>query len=119
MTLAATSSDISICLYFSSFLDRRQVILIRIWTFIMAIVWFSFTMTVAFQCRPLQKLWTPEMEGFCWESDVGRDFSIFQSTISVLSCLLVVLCPAVMLRELHPLRHLKWPLCVFAGLSFL
>jgi hypothetical protein len=119
MTLAANSSNISICLYLSSFLGRQWVNPTRVWIFIMAVVWFSFTMTVAFQCRPLQKLWNPEMDGLCWDSDVERNFGYFQGALSVFAWFLLALCPALVLRELHPLRHLKWPLCIFSGLSFM
>jgi hypothetical protein len=119
MTLAATSSNISLCLYLSCFLNRQRVNWIRAWSFIVAIVWFSFTMTVAFQCRPLQKLWNPATEGLCWDSDVQRSFSYFQGGISVLAWFILALCPALMRREMNPLRHLRWPLHVFSGFSFM
>lgn len=46
--------------------------------FAMAAVNFSFALTVNLQCRPLERLWKPEVEGVCWDPSVQAEFGYFQ-----------------------------------------
>jgi len=78
--MSATLSKISICLFFISILgrDRQWKILLGFLIFLMAGVNFSFSLAMNLQCRPLEKLWRPNVAGDCWDPRVQLNFGYFQ-----------------------------------------
>jgi len=78
--MSDTLSKISICLLFILLLkgQRQWRILLSVLIFAMAAVNFSFALTVNLQCRPLEKLWKPSVEGVCWDPSVQANFGYFQ-----------------------------------------
>ena len=78
--MSATLSMISICLFFNGMLGRARHwrILLSVLIVCMAAVNLSFSMTVNLQCRPLEKLWNPAVEGVCWDPSVQLNFGFFQ-----------------------------------------
>lgn len=78
--MSDTLSKISICLLFIVLLrgGRQWRILLSVLIFLMAAVNFSFALTVNLQCRPLEKLWNPSVDGVCWDPNVQLNFGYFQ-----------------------------------------
>lgn len=78
--MSATLAKISICMFFISLLGeaRQWRILMGILIFLMAGVNFSFALAMNLQCRPLEKLWRPNVEGDCWDPDVQLNIGYFQ-----------------------------------------
>lgn len=119
LMMGATLSKISICLFFIRVLSaRRWRILLSVMIFLMAIVNLTFSMTVNLQCRPLEKLWHPQLDGSCWDPSVQLNFGYFQGAFSVFSWFFLSLFPIMILRELDMQRQPRWPFFVLSGLSF-
>ena len=79
LMMGATLAKISICLFFIRLLGaRRWRVLLGTMIVLMAIVNFTFSLTVNLQCRPLEKLWNPQSAGVCWDPSVQLNFGYFQ-----------------------------------------
>lgn len=78
--MSATLSKISICLFFFGLLRRARQwrILLSVLIVVMAAVNFAFALAVNLQCRPLEKVWRPDVEGRCSDPSVQLNFGYFQ-----------------------------------------
>ncbi|KAK4166233.1 hypothetical protein QBC43DRAFT_21986 [Cladorrhinum sp. PSN259] len=118
--MSVTLSKISICLFFMKLLGRAQQwrILLGVLIFFMAAVNFTFSLTVNLQCRPLEKLWHPAVEGSCWNPSVQRDFGYFQGAFSVFTWFFLAFFPALIAQYIPRDRKPTWPFYVSFVLSF-
>lgn len=78
--MSVTLSKISICLFLMGLLGRARQwrILLGVLIVLMAAVNLAFSLTVNLQCRPLEKVWKPQVEGSCWDPRVQLNFGYFQ-----------------------------------------
>jgi len=78
--MSVTLSKISICLFFMSMLGRARQwrILLGVLIFPMAAVNLAFALAVNLQCRPLEMLWRPDVEGECWSPSIQMNFGYAQ-----------------------------------------
>ncbi|KAB5586172.1 hypothetical protein GE09DRAFT_1049155 [Coniochaeta sp. 2T2.1] len=119
LMMGATLAKISICLFFIRSLNaRRWRVLLGAMIVLMAIVNFTFSLTVNLQCRPLEKLWNPQTDGACWDPSVQLNFGYFQGAFSVFSWFFLSLFPVMILRESDMQRHPRWPSYALSALSF-
>ncbi|KAB5582398.1 hypothetical protein GE09DRAFT_1246058 [Coniochaeta sp. 2T2.1] len=119
LMMGATLAKISICLFFIRLLSaRRWRVLLGAMIVLMAIVNFTFSLTVNLQCRPLEKLWNPQTDGACWDPSVQLNFGYFQGAFSVFSWFFLSLFPVMILREIDMQRHPRWPFYALSALSF-
>ncbi|KAK3986634.1 hypothetical protein QBC44DRAFT_402039 [Cladorrhinum sp. PSN332] len=118
--MSVTLSKISICLFFMKLLGRARQwrILLGVLIFFMAVVNLTFSLTVNLQCRPLEKLWNPEVEGSCWNPSVQRDFGYFQGAFSVFTWFFLAFFPALIAQYIPRDRKPTWPFYVSFVLSF-
>ncbi|KAK1761195.1 hypothetical protein QBC47DRAFT_428537 [Echria macrotheca] len=118
--MSATLSRISICLLFIGLLGRGRQwrILLGILIFLMAAVNFGFALAMNLQCRPLEKLWRPNVAGECWDSSVQLNFGYFQGAFSVFSWSFLAAFPVLIVRDLKIDGTMTWPFYVTSSLSF-
>ncbi|KAM7193401.1 hypothetical protein V8F20_008451 [Naviculisporaceae sp. PSN 640] len=118
--MSDTLSKISICLLFIILLKgtRQWRILLSVLIFLMAAVNFSFALTVNLQCRPLEKLWNPSVDGVCWDPKVQRDFGYFQGAFSVFTWFFLAFFGLVTIRDVTREGNPAWPYYSSAALSF-
>ncbi|KAK0626345.1 hypothetical protein B0T14DRAFT_492690 [Immersiella caudata] len=118
--MSATLSKISICLLFISLLgrDRQWKILLGFLIFLMAGVNFSFSLAMNLQCRPLEKLWRPNVAGDCWDPSVQLNFGYFQGAFSIFSWAFLAAFPVLIVRDLRFNGNISWPFYVTSALSF-
>ncbi|GAB1313488.1 hypothetical protein MFIFM68171_03698 [Madurella fahalii] len=118
--MSVTLSKISICLLFMSLLGRARQwrILLGVLIVLMAAVNLAFSLTVNLQCRPLEKVWKPLVEGSCWDPSVQLNFGYFQGAFSVFSWVFLALFPVFIVRDLSRDGEKSWPFYVTAVLSF-
>jgi len=118
--MSATLSKISICLFFISLLgrDRQWKVLLGFLIFVMAGVNFSFSLAMNLQCRPLEKLWRPNVAGECWDPSVQLNFGYFQGAFSVFSWTFLAAFPVLIVRDLRINGNISWPFYVTSSLSF-
>jgi hypothetical protein len=118
--MSATLSKIAICLLFISLLgrDRQWKILLGFLIFLMAGVNFSFSLAMNLQCRPLEKLWRPNVAGDCWDPSVQLNFGYFQGAFSVFSWAFLAAFPVLIVRDLRFNGNISWPFYVTSTLSF-
>ncbi len=78
--MSVTLSKISICLFFMSLLGRARQwrILLGVLIFMMAALNLAFALAVNLQCRPLEKVWKPFVEGDCWDPSIQINFGYAQ-----------------------------------------
>ncbi len=78
--MGATFAKISICLFFVRIVGsvKQWRILLSSQILLMAILNFAFSLTSNLQCRPLEKLWSPEVLGVCWDPNVQLNIGYFQ-----------------------------------------
>ena len=118
--MAATLGKISICLFFIRLLGsaRSWRVPLSILIFLMAVVNFSVSLTLNLQCRPLEKLWEPTVDGACWDPSVQLNFGYFQGAFSVFSWFFLALFPIMIVRDMDLPGKLRWPFYILAVLSF-
>ncbi|KAK5660630.1 hypothetical protein OQA88_11992 [Cercophora sp. LCS_1] len=118
--MSATLARISICMFFIGLLGeaRRWRILMGILVFLMAGVNFSFALAMNLQCRPLEKLWRPNVAGNCWDPSVQLNFGYFQGAFSVFSWAFLAAFPVLIVRGLRIDGTSTWPFYVTSTLSF-
>lgn len=80
LMFGSSLGKISICFYFLRTIGRR-----RPWNFVLATlivllacVNLSFALASNLQCRPLQKLWNPSVDGQCFDPSISLNFEYFQ-----------------------------------------
>ncbi|KAK4213032.1 hypothetical protein QBC37DRAFT_344874 [Rhypophila decipiens] len=118
--MSDTLSKISICLLFMLLLrgTRQWRILLSVLIFFMAAVNFSFALTVNLQCRPLEKLWDPSVDGVCWDPNVQRNFGYFQGAFSVFTWFFLSLFCILMVGHVTREGAPQWPYYASTALSF-
>ncbi|KAK4458515.1 hypothetical protein QBC42DRAFT_314328 [Cladorrhinum samala] len=118
--MSVTLSKISICLFFMKLLGRARQwrILLSVLIVFMAAVNFAFSLTVNLQCRPLEKLWNPSVDGGCWNPSVQRDFGYFQGAFSLFTWFFLAFFPALIAQYIPKDRNPTWPFYVSSVLSF-
>lgn len=84
--MGATLAKISICLFFIRLVGgvKQWRILLGVMITLMAIVNFAFSLTTNLQCRPLEKLWNPTVDGQCWDPNLQLDIGYFQGGTPIL-----------------------------------
>lgn len=115
----ATLSEISIYLSFIGMLTARRwrTLLVTIIS-LMAVVNIIFSLTANLQCRPLEKLWSPQTDGSCWNPSVQLDLGYSQGAFSIFSWFFLSLFPVMILRELDTQYHPRWAFYVLSGFTF-
>lgn len=80
LNMASTLSKVSICLF-----ARRLIARARFWRVVLAVgiillllVNLAYTFTTLLQCRPLEKLWKPNISGHCWDLSIQQNIGYFQ-----------------------------------------
>ncbi|KAM7204813.1 hypothetical protein V8F33_001402 [Rhypophila sp. PSN 637] len=118
--MSDTLSKISICLLFMLLLRAtwQWRILLSVLIFMMAAVNFSFALTVNLQCRPLEKLWVPSVDGVCWDPNVQRNFGYFQGAFSVFTWFFLSLFCILMVGHVTREGAPQWPYYASTALSF-
>jgi len=80
LMFGTTLAKISICFFFLRTIGRRRPwnLLLGLLTVFLALVNLAFALTTNLQCRPLEKLWRPTVEGECFDAAVGLNLGLFQ-----------------------------------------
>ncbi|KAK3304122.1 uncharacterized protein B0T15DRAFT_230970 [Chaetomium strumarium] len=118
--VSVTLSKISICLFFMDLLRRARQwrILLAALVVVMAITNLAFALAGYLQCRPLEKMWDPDVPGDCL-SGPGTQMSLgyAQGAFSVFSWVFSALFPLLILRDISRDGEPRWPFYVTSVLS--
>ncbi|KAI1279843.1 hypothetical protein F5Y07DRAFT_387439 [Xylaria sp. FL0933] len=95
---------------------QRLVARMRAWRIVLAVqitllllINLAYTFTTLLQCRPLEKLWKPEISGYCWSLSIQQSIGYFQGAIDVLTQLFITLFPIMIMQDLEIPRTVRWP----------
>ncbi|KAI0432303.1 hypothetical protein F5Y09DRAFT_339807 [Xylaria sp. FL1042] len=95
---------------------QRLVTRIRTWRIVLAVqitflllINLAYTFTTLLQCRPLEKLWKPEISGYCWSLGIQQGIGYFQGAFDVMTQLFITLFPIMFIQDLEIPRNLRWP----------
>jgi len=116
---AATLSKISICFFFLRTIGKARPwnLLLGFMIVILAILNLVSAMVSNLQCRPLEKLWNPSIEGSCMNPAVEQNISFIQSGFAVFSFFLLALFPVMMIRDMELLKNIRWPFYLMAAMG--
>ncbi|KAI1125735.1 hypothetical protein F5Y10DRAFT_225261 [Nemania abortiva] len=116
LNMGSTLSKVSICLFV-----RRLVARVRVWRIALAVqiillllVNLAYTFTTLLQCRPLEKLWKPDIAGRCWSLSIQQDIGYFQGAFDVFTQLFIALFPIMIIQDLGITRNVRWPFYVLS-----
>ncbi|GAP85576.2 putative integral membrane protein [Rosellinia necatrix] len=109
--MGSTLSKVSVCL-----LVRRLVARVRPWRAALAVqvllllaVNLAYAVATLLQCRPLEKLWKPDVPGTCWGLGVRQGIGYFQGAFDVFTQLFVTMFPIMIVQDLGIPRNVRWP----------
>ncbi|CAJ2511216.1 Uu.00g068410.m01.CDS01 [Anthostomella pinea] len=104
-------SKVSICLFVLRLVSRVRAwrIVLGVQSMLLLVVSLAYSFTALLQCRPLERLWKPEISGECWSLDIQRDIGYFQGAVDVFSQLSIALFPIMMILDLGIPRNMRWP----------
>lgn len=83
--MASALAKVSICLLIRRLVARNSNGNVRVWRVVLAaqiilllLVNLAYTFTALLRCRPLEKLWKPEVPGSCWGLGIQQSIGYFQ-----------------------------------------
>lgn len=114
-------SKISICLFLLRIIGDANARKKRRFLQSMIIILFFINtldiITVLVQCRPLGKLWDPQIPGACWNPKVQAGFAYMQGAFAALSDFLLAGFPIFIIKNLNMDRRTKYALSFVMGLG--
>lgn len=143
LNMGSTLGKVSICLFV-----RRLVARVRVWRIALAVqiillllVNLAYTFTTLLQCRPLEKLWKPEIAGSCWSISIQQNIGYFQGgmmnsksrgqtlqavmlirrmlAFDVFTQLFIALFPIMVIQDLGVTRNVRWPFYILSITSIM
>lgn len=80
LMLGTTLAKISVCFFLLRTLGRRRPwnVCLGILILLLALVNLAFALASNLMCRPLEKLWEPEVEGECFSMEAELGITYFQ-----------------------------------------
>ncbi|KAI0455056.1 hypothetical protein F5B21DRAFT_212183 [Xylaria acuta] len=119
LNMGSTLSKVSICLF-----ARRLVARARVWRVVLSVeiillllVNLAYTFTTLLQCRPLEKLWKPDISGHCWSLSIQQDIGYFQGAFDVFTQLFIALFPIMAIQDLEIPGNVRWPFYLLSIMS--
>ncbi|KAI1287756.1 hypothetical protein F5Y03DRAFT_405354 [Xylaria venustula] len=111
LNMSSALSKTSIYLFIQRLVSRyrgwRIVLAVQI-TFLLLIN-LAYTFTALLQCRPLEKLWEPDISGYCWSLGIQHSIDYFQGAIDIVTQLFITLFPIMIIQDVEVSRHVRWP----------
>ncbi|KAK5632612.1 hypothetical protein RRF57_008326 [Xylaria bambusicola] len=119
LNMSSALSKTSIYLFIQRLISRdrtwRIVLIVQIAFLLLINV--AYTFTTLFQCRPLEKLWKPDISGYCWSIDIQQSIGYFQGALDVLTQLFIALFPIMIIQDLEIPRNVRWPFSILSVTS--
>ncbi|KAI1364526.1 hypothetical protein F5Y08DRAFT_210900 [Xylaria arbuscula] len=119
LNMSSALSKTAIYLFLQRLVARsrtwRVVLAVQI-TFLLLIN-LAYTFTTLLQCRPLEKLWKPDIDGYCWSLSIQQSIGYFQGAIDVATQLFITLFPIMVIQDLDIPRNVRWPFYVLSVTS--
>ncbi|KAI0407780.1 hypothetical protein F4802DRAFT_487222 [Xylaria palmicola] len=119
LNMGSTLSKVSICLFI-----RRLVARARAWRMVLAVqiillllVSLAYTFTLLLQCRPLEKVWKPDIPGRCWSLVVQQSIGYSQGAFDVSTQLFIALYPIMGIQDLEIPDNVRWPFYLLSMMS--
>ncbi|KAI0555871.1 hypothetical protein F4679DRAFT_8661 [Xylaria curta] len=119
LNMGSTLSKVSMCLF-----ARRLVARARVWRVVLSmeiilllLVNLAYTFTTLLQCRPLEKLWKPEITGRCWDLSIQQDIGYSQGAVDVATQLFIALFPIIAIQDLEIPGNVRWPFYLLSIMS--
>ncbi|KAI0529830.1 hypothetical protein GGR58DRAFT_525848 [Xylaria digitata] len=97
--------------------DRFWRIAIAVQIALLLLVNLAYVFTTLLQCRPLEKLWKPDIPGDCWSLGIQQNIGYSQGAFDVLTQLFITLFPIMILQDLETPRNVRWPFYLLATTS--
>jgi hypothetical protein len=104
---------VSISLFFLRLVPTHKKVYVRlIWTVIVGMTLADIYVTVNYfaECRPIQKVWMPEIEGSCFSPEVLAAGPWFYQAVSILGDIIILAIPICLFRDLNVPRRAKFAL---------
>lgn len=119
LSFGSTLSKISISFFFLRTIGKNRPwnILLGMLIVVLAVVNLVSALVANLQCRPLEKLWSPEVAGECFDPAVQANIGFFQGGFAVFTFFFLALFPILMVRDMDILQSIRWPFYLLAGLS--
>ncbi|KAI1341861.1 hypothetical protein F5Y15DRAFT_349424 [Xylariaceae sp. FL0016] len=119
LNMGSTLSKVSVCLFMLRLVSRVKVwrVLLGVQVMLLLVVNLAYSFATLLQCRPLEKLWKPEISGQCWSLEVQQDIGYAQGAFDVFSQLFIALFPIMIIQDLMVPRNVRWPFYTLSILS--
>ncbi|KAI0911375.1 hypothetical protein F4823DRAFT_309659 [Ustulina deusta] len=95
---------------------QRLVARVRAWRIALAVqitllllINLAYAFTTLLQCRPLEKLWKPDISGYCWSLGIQQSIGYVQGAFDVSTQLFITLFPLMIIQDLEIPRTMRWP----------
>ena len=71
------------------------------------------------QCRPVQMMWDPSVQGTCWNPDIFNGYSYFVSAYTTLTDIILAIVPITVLWKLQMPKSTKIGICIMMAMTLL
>ncbi|KAI0970888.1 hypothetical protein F4678DRAFT_106824 [Xylaria arbuscula] len=111
LNMSSALSKTSIYLFIQRLVSRYRNwrIVLAVQITLLLLINLAYTFTALLQCRPLEKLWKPQISGYCWSLGIQQSIDYFQGAIDIVTQLFIALFPIMIIPDLEIPRHLRWP----------
>ncbi|KAL2135921.1 hypothetical protein VTI74DRAFT_6304 [Chaetomium olivicolor] len=108
--ISAALSKISIFLFFISLLRRARHwrVLLTGLIIVVAVIDLAFALATYLQCRPLESVWNPSVDGTCSNPNIQANLGYTQGAFSVFSSVFLSLFPALIVRDISRSGEPTW-----------
>ncbi|SPO03965.1 uncharacterized protein DNG_06648 [Cephalotrichum gorgonifer] len=116
LMLGTTLAKISICFFFLRTLGRRRPwnVFLGMLVLLLAIVNLAFALASNLMCRPLEKLWQPDVDGECFAGETELGIAYFQGGFAVFAFLFLAILPVLLVGDLVLSKSARWPFYVLS-----
>lgn len=71
------------------------------------------------QCRPVEMMWNPAVQGTCWDPDIFNGYSYFVSAYTTLTDIILAIVPITVLWKLQMPKSTKVGICIMMAMTLL
>ncbi|TGJ80648.1 hypothetical protein E0Z10_g8114 [Xylaria hypoxylon] len=121
LSMSSALSKASIYLFLQRLISKLRFwrIAIGMQIAFLLLVNLAYVFTTLLQCRPLEKLWKPEISGYCWSLGIQQNIGYVQGAFDVFTQLFITLFPIMIMQDLEIPRNLRWPFYLLAITSII
>ncbi|RWA07695.1 hypothetical protein EKO27_g7424 [Xylaria grammica] len=121
LNMSSALSKASLYLFVLRLVDKVQFwrIVLDVQITLLLLVNLAYVFTTLLQCRPLEKLWEPDIPGQCWSLGVQQSIGYFQGAFDVSTQLFITLFPIMIIQDLEVPRNVQRPVYLISIISII